>query len=56
MPSEILTPRGTWSDGAKYDETAAKLAELFHENFKAYAEGVSAAVLAAGPRAKTVSQ
>jgi phosphoenolpyruvate carboxykinase (ATP) len=56
VPSEILTPRNTWSDPAKYDETAAKLAELFHENFKANADGVSAAVLAAGPRVKTVSQ
>jgi phosphoenolpyruvate carboxykinase (ATP) len=56
VPSEILTPRNTWSDPAKYDETAAKLAELFHENFKAYADGVSPAVLAAGPRVKTVSQ
>ena len=28
VPSEILTPRNTWDDPAKYDETAAKLAEL----------------------------
>ena len=50
VPSDILTPRSTWSDPAKYDETAAKLADLFQENFKAYADGVSAAVLAAGPQ------
>jgi phosphoenolpyruvate carboxykinase (ATP) len=56
VPSEILTPRNTWSDGAKYDETAAKLADLFQENFQSYADGVSPAVLAAGPRGKTVSR
>jgi phosphoenolpyruvate carboxykinase (ATP) len=56
VPSEILGPRGTWSDPAKYDQTAEKLADLFNENFKSYADGVSAAVLAAAPGGKTVSQ
>ena len=56
VPSEILNPRNTWSDPAKFDETAAKLADLFNENFKAYADGVSAAVRAAGPSGKAASK
>ncbi len=56
VPSEILTPRKTWKDTAKYDETAAKLADLFQDNFQGYADGVSPEVLAAGPRGKTLSQ
>ena len=56
VPSEMLIPRSTWSDPAKYDETAAKLAGLFQENFKSYADGVSAAVVAAGPGGKTISR
>jgi len=56
VPGEILRPRGTWSDPTKYDATAAKLADLFNENFKSYADGVSAAVLAAAPGGKTVAQ
>lgn len=54
VPSDILNPRSTWTDGAKYDEAASKLAELFQSNFQAYADGVSAEVLAAGPSGKTV--
>jgi len=49
VPNEILVPRDTWSDPRKYDETAARLAELFRENFESYANGVSEAVRAAGP-------
>ncbi len=51
LPNEILIPRDTWNDSAAYDATASKLASLFHENFEAYADGVSKAVLAAGPTA-----
>jgi phosphoenolpyruvate carboxykinase (ATP) len=49
VPSEVLRPRGTWADGAAYDEKARELAEMFAENFEAYADGVSDAVRAAGP-------
>ena len=49
VPKEILVPKNTWSDSAKHDETAKKLANLFRENFKSYADGVNEAVRAAGP-------
>mgnify|MGYP002625800404 CR=1 FL=1 len=50
VPAEILRPRKTWSDPQAYDATARKLAGLFAENFRQYADGVRAAVTAAGPR------
>jgi len=32
VPSEVLSPRNTWKDGAAYDLQATKLAKLFREN------------------------
>ena len=49
VPSEILIPRQSWENGAAYDETAAKLASLFKENFAQYADGVREEVRNAGP-------
>jgi phosphoenolpyruvate carboxykinase (ATP) len=49
VPSEILQPRETWPEVAAYDEAAARLARMFHENFAKYADGVSEAVRGAGP-------
>ena len=49
VPGEILIPRMSWKDKAAYDQTARKLAGLFRENFKTYAEGVKPNVLNAGP-------
>ena len=51
VPSEILTPRATWTDGAAYDEQAAKLSAMFRDNFERYAEGVDDAVKQAAPGA-----
>jgi phosphoenolpyruvate carboxykinase (ATP) len=52
VPAEVLIPKNTWKDKAAYDAAANKLATLFTNNFKTYAEGVSAEVKAAGPAAK----
>ncbi|MEL6692151.1 MAG: phosphoenolpyruvate carboxykinase (ATP), partial [Pseudomonadota bacterium] len=51
VDSTILNPRDTWEDKAAYDTQAAKLAQMFVENFKVYEAHVSADVNAAGPRA-----
>ncbi len=49
VPTEVLTPRNTWSDPQAYDEQAQKLAGMFEDNFKQFAEQASAEVKAAGP-------
>jgi len=49
VPAEVLTPRSTWSDPGEYDAAARRIARMFHDNFAAYADGVSDAVRAAGP-------
>jgi len=51
VPANVLTPRTTWRDPAQYDAQAAKLAQMFAENFRTFDAHVSAGVRAAGPRA-----
>ncbi|MEO0548789.1 MAG: phosphoenolpyruvate carboxykinase [Pseudomonadota bacterium] len=51
----ILNPRSTWSNGDAYDAQAAKLADMFVDNFKVYEAYVDDAVRAAGPRAKALA-
>lgn len=46
VPAEVLNPRNTWSDKAKYDETAKGLVERFHKNFEQYKQYVTAEVAA----------
>ena len=36
VPSEVLDPRGTWSDKKAYDETARGLTQRFEANFREY--------------------
>ena len=49
VPDEVLIPRDTWADKDAYDETARRIAAMFHENFRKYESGVSEAVRTAGP-------
>jgi phosphoenolpyruvate carboxykinase (ATP) len=49
VPDEVLVPRGTWADQDAFDESARRLAAMFHLNFRAYADGVPEAVRDAGP-------
>jgi len=50
VPDKLLHPRETWQSAADYDARAAKLADMFADNFKKYESGVGEAVKAAGPR------
>jgi phosphoenolpyruvate carboxykinase (ATP) len=50
VPDDVLIPKNTWVDKAAYENTARKLAMLFHENFKKYADHASEAIRAAGPQ------
>ncbi len=51
VPSEVLQPRNTWADKDAYDAQAKKLAGMFVNNFKNYADQVTDAVRAAAPKA-----
>ncbi len=51
VPGDVLDPRSTWPDAAKYDEQAKKLAAEFVDNFKKFEQDVAAAVKDAGPKA-----
>jgi len=50
VPDGLLLPRGTWSDPAAYDAQAARLAQMFRDNFAQFEDQVHAAVRDAGPR------
>jgi phosphoenolpyruvate carboxykinase (ATP) len=50
VPAEVLHPRGTWQDTSAYDEQAEKLASMFSDNFRLYADGVPESVRTAGPK------
>lgn len=49
VPEELLNPRNTWSDPEAYDTQARKLANMFVENFKQYADLVTPEVRKGGP-------
>ena len=49
VSDEVLFPRDTWPDKDAYDETARRIAAMFHENFAKYADGVSEEIRNAGP-------
>jgi phosphoenolpyruvate carboxykinase (ATP) len=49
VDSALLDPRSTWADPEEYDRMAAKLIDLFVENFAQFAEHVDEGVRQAGP-------
>ena len=55
VDAKILDPRSTWADGAAYDEQAAKLAQMFLDNFAQYETHVDSDVLAAAPKVKVTA-
>ena len=48
VPSDVLNPRDTWSDPARYDVEAKALAMKFKENFTRFTKA-NESVIAAGP-------
>jgi phosphoenolpyruvate carboxykinase (ATP) len=50
VPENVLDPRATWPDAARYDEQAAKLAKMFVDNFKTFEKDVERSVIEAGPK------
>ncbi|CDJ65572.1 Phosphoenolpyruvate carboxykinase, related [Eimeria necatrix] len=49
VPSELLLPQRAWKDKEELKIKINKLANLFVENFKQYAERAPPEVLGAGP-------
>jgi phosphoenolpyruvate carboxykinase (ATP) len=49
VPSELLNPRGTWSDPEEYDAQAHKLAKSFIENFEKFEDFATKEILAGAP-------
>jgi phosphoenolpyruvate carboxykinase (ATP) len=50
VDGKLLDPRSTWTDPAEYDAMAAKLVDLFVENFAQFADQVDEGVRQAAPR------
>lgn len=51
----MLDPRETWADKAAYDATAAKLVDLFVDNFAKFADHVDEEVRQAAPKARQIA-
>ena len=51
VPSEILSPKNTWTDKNAYDAKANELADAFNKNFVQFAENANKEILAAAPKA-----
>ena len=49
VPTEVLSPRGTWNNDKGYYETAHKLAASFKANFKQFEEYASKEILEGAP-------
>jgi phosphoenolpyruvate carboxykinase (ATP) len=49
VPSEVLSPRGTWNNDEGYYETAHKLARFFKENFKQFESYANEEIMAGQP-------
>ncbi len=55
VDTAILDPRSTWADKDEYDRTAARLVDLFVENFAEFAEHVDEGVRQSGPQPTQLS-
>lgn len=51
VDQSILDPRESWADKAEYDATAARLVDLFNDNFAQFADHVDEGVRQSAPKA-----
>jgi len=51
VPSEILSPKNTWTDKNAYDSKANELANAFNKNFAQFADNANNEILDAAPKA-----
>ncbi|MEP0584238.1 MAG: phosphoenolpyruvate carboxykinase (ATP), partial [Roseibium sp.] len=56
VDSSILDPRGTWADKTAYDVQAAKLVQMFIDNFETFEDHVDGSVLAAAPALRDAAE
>ncbi|MEP3429746.1 MAG: phosphoenolpyruvate carboxykinase [Roseibium sp.] len=56
VDSKILTPRETWDDKQAYDVQAAKLVQMFVDNFEDFEEHVDGAVRSAAPAVQIAAE
>jgi phosphoenolpyruvate carboxykinase (ATP) len=52
VDERLLEPRSTWRDPEEYDVQAAKLAQMFLENFEKFGDSVPPEIAAAGPQSQ----
>ena len=50
VPTDVLQPRGTWTDPRAYDDAARQIAAMFVDNFRQFEYRLGPDVAAAGPR------
>jgi phosphoenolpyruvate carboxykinase (ATP) len=55
VPEDLLNPAKSWTGKADFSTEVTKLASLFAENFKKYADQATSGVLAAGPQIPSAS-
>jgi len=49
VPTEVLNPRGTWSDATEYDAKANELAASFKKNFAKFEDYANEEIMKGGP-------
>jgi len=54
VPADLLNPQKSWTGKADFTTEVTKLANLFQENFKKYADQATSAVLEAGPQTSSI--
>lgn len=50
VPTEVLSPRNTWSDKEAYDKKAQTLAESFKKNFEKFEKQANEEILSGAPK------